>query len=496
MNYRSLNMCEFTALKVKEEYKDDLLDRPNVLGTGIGKKLIDGTETDAIIIFVEEKLDKETVISKYSAQDILPDQLGGVPTKVIETGQIFKQGFQQRIRPIRPGFSTGHGSITAGTIGGFFRDKDNDIVVLSNNHVLAWENKAKYGDPIYQPGPMDAAASTITFTNWNQPVSNLPYYGTLKKFLGLNRSNNLHDSAIAKVHQTYIDSNLINYNYPELEKPLAGISQAAMGMNVMKCGRTTGLTRGKVIALHGSFTIGYDFGPARFNDCIVLSGMSAGGDSGSIILDENMNAIGLLFAGSGKVTLANPIQYVLAEYGLSVIDQNIRVQSVENKSDWVLHSVNGVISATNDTMQVTANSNTSCFIEKQINHMNSLCVAVNSQNDMDDEYGPGMAIIFPDNFIKINLGGNGAVGRTKNQTLMKSNFKTTPDTEYVLRIKSHSGTWVGDIFNGTEWVELINLKTDDDPRSVRIGKLNEQASSGMGRQGLQVQCYFSDPKIN
>jgi hypothetical protein len=490
-------MCEFQALKVKEAYKDNLLDRPNVMGTGVGLKEVNGNIEDAIIVFVEEKLEKETVISKYSASSIIPESLDGIPTKVIEVGQIVKQGYQNRVRPIQPGFSTGHGSITAGTIGGFFRDKDNDIVALSNNHVFAWENKAKYGDPIYQPGPMDSPASDIMFKEWPQPTASLPYFATLKKFLGLNRSNNLHDSAIAKVHQTYIEGNLINYNYPEVNRPMAGISQAALNMNVQKFGRTTGKTHGKVIALHGSFTISYDFGPARFNDCIVLSGMSTGGDSGSLIFDDNMNAIGLLFAGSGKVTLANPIQYVITEYGLNVIDQNLKVQNVAQKSGWVLHSINGMINATEDTMQISANSNTSCYVEKPVSHLNSVSMVINSQSDQDDEYGPGIALSFPSGEIfKVALGGNGASGRTNAHVAIKSKIKTVPNTEYVLRIKLKDNTWVGSIYYNNEWTEVISMVYAEDPVVMRVGKMNEQASSGMGRQGLNVKSYFSDPKIN
>jgi hypothetical protein len=40
--------------------------------------------------------------------------------------------------------------------------------------------------------------------------------------------------------------------------------------------------------------------------------MSAGGDSGSAVLDMNKRVVGLLFAGSaGNTTIINPIQAVL-----------------------------------------------------------------------------------------------------------------------------------------------------------------------------------------
>ena len=39
--------------------------------------------------------------------------------------------------------------------------------------------------------------------------------------------------------------------------------------------------------------------------------MSAGGDSGSAVLDMNKRVVGLLFAGSDSTTIMNPIQLVL-----------------------------------------------------------------------------------------------------------------------------------------------------------------------------------------
>ena len=50
---------------------------------------------------------------------------------------------------------------------------------------------------------------------------------------------------------------------------------------------------------------------ATFTNQLMASGMSAGGDSGSAILDEDGLVVGLLYAGSGQATLINPIQTVL-----------------------------------------------------------------------------------------------------------------------------------------------------------------------------------------
>jgi hypothetical protein len=51
---------------------------------------------------------------------------------------------------------------------------------------------------------------------------------------------------------------------------------------------------------------------ARFTGQVMTTNMSADGDSGSLIVDKNsQNAVGLLFAGSGIVTIFTPIDIVL-----------------------------------------------------------------------------------------------------------------------------------------------------------------------------------------
>jgi len=49
---------------------------------------------------------------------------------------------------------------------------------------------------------------------------------------------------------------------------------------------------------------------AIFKDQFVSSSFSKPGDSGSLVLDEENNAIGLLFAGSDKATVCNVITNV------------------------------------------------------------------------------------------------------------------------------------------------------------------------------------------
>lgn len=69
---------------------------------------------------------------------------------------------QKRRRPLVIGCSIGHFKITAGTLGCFVKDRaTGEILILSNNHVLANENNAEVGDAILQPGKFDGGKVSI-----------------------------------------------------------------------------------------------------------------------------------------------------------------------------------------------------------------------------------------------------------------------------------------------------------------------------------------------
>lgn len=91
--------------------------------------------------------------------------------------------------------------------------------------------------------------------------------------------------------------------------------RASVGMKVIKSGRTTGVTRGRVVGVNGTSRVGYEEGAALFQRQVIVEAdvgnFSAGGDSGSLILTEDLRPVCLLFAGGGGQTIANPIEFVL-----------------------------------------------------------------------------------------------------------------------------------------------------------------------------------------
>ena len=72
--------------RAKAEYEDDLMRKANVVGVGIGYRTRGGVVTDepCIVASVTRKVPP----SGLSAQDVIPNQLDGVPVDVQEVGRL------------------------------------------------------------------------------------------------------------------------------------------------------------------------------------------------------------------------------------------------------------------------------------------------------------------------------------------------------------------------------------------------------------------------
>ncbi|MDX2162477.1 MAG: hypothetical protein SF162_14215 [bacterium] len=152
------------AVQAQAANEDKLLAKNNVVGVGVGFKESNGVVTDevAVVVLVQQKVE----FSALSAEDVIPRDLDGIRTDVLEVGYLRAQEnplnaqavtARDRFRPLIPsGVSIGHRGITAGTLGTIVKDKrTGEALILSNNHVLANSNDAMVGDAIVQPGPMD-----------------------------------------------------------------------------------------------------------------------------------------------------------------------------------------------------------------------------------------------------------------------------------------------------------------------------------------------------
>jgi hypothetical protein len=286
--------CECALLGVEHDGMEATTN-PNVVGVGIGRKTVRGMATQdlAVKVYVKQKIHPLLV----KDGQVIPDEFGGVPTDVEEAGEFsiwrpIPPIYQRKVRPAMGGLSIGHYAITAGTFACLVKDAG-ETFILSNNHVLANENRGVEGDPILQPGHFDGG----------KPDRDV--IGRLDMFVAVDPAGpNLVDSALAApFDQRDVTPEILNIGR------LRGTQEASLDEKVMKSGRTTRLTNGTVVDASATLRVGYQTGSYLFTDQMIIKGergaFSAGGDSGSTIASYDGHAVGLLFAGSPFFTIAN-----------------------------------------------------------------------------------------------------------------------------------------------------------------------------------------------
>ncbi|MDD3474331.1 MAG: hypothetical protein PHP08_00325 [Candidatus Dojkabacteria bacterium] len=304
-----------------EKAKSELKKIPGVVGVGLTHSSVTGLGNEhQIVVYLK---DKTPIL-----QNLIPRSIYGIPIVYKITGKTEMRAFvevrdrsklnndsrnsmktlqfKDKHRPILGGISGGlYGSQLSitGTLGCFVRDNIGRTVILSNNHVLAWDiesmpYKGLKGEPIIQPGNIDGGN-----------ISNLA--GTLEKSVRLLLTKNTIDAAYAA---PTADINSIAISEPNICNLYTNKSvTSSIGMKVKKAGRTTGCMDGIVESTNSSFDVEYTVGGTTlvipFDDVLVISNpnptipVSQPGDSGSMWVTSNMNnAVGLNFAGNDNGT--------------------------------------------------------------------------------------------------------------------------------------------------------------------------------------------------
>jgi len=319
------------AMEVQEAHTPALMEDPGVVGTAVGLN----AEGEPVIQVLVESADVRGIPRNIEGFDVVVKVTGrivpfkgspgggggGVSHKAIQT------------TPIQLGTSGGwrydlaNGYCCGGTLGSLVRIGTTQYI-LSNYHVLyadivngGNDTIAQAGDPVIQPGLIDVGCDQ----NDAQNVATLVTGG------GSLPGSNV-DAAIAQVitGKVRTDGAILEIGTISSTTIVASINQA-----VKKSGRTTGLTRSYVNGLNATVSVAYDnecAGGAAFTKTFtgqILvnnrgSKFIAGGDSGSLMVaDVNTNpkAVGLLYAGSSTIAVANPIGQVLSFFGASMVGQ-------------------------------------------------------------------------------------------------------------------------------------------------------------------------------
>ena len=317
----------------RQRHQETILRMPNVVGVGVGNKEVRGQRTRQMTVTALVR--KKVPEAGLRPEDVIPKEVGGLPTDVIEVGDLRAlQSRTARLRPAPGGVSVGHYQVTAGTLGCLVRDRTTGRrLILSNNHVLANSNDARVGDAILQPGAIDGGrdpADTIAELERFVAVQFLQGPATCGVALGAVALGNALAGVLGSKHRLMAyryDSQAVNQMDAAVARPLeeaavsneildigelGGTAPAGLGMRVRKSGRSSGLTSGEITVLEATVTVGYGEKTARFEGQIISGPMSEPGDSGSVLVAaDSLLAVGLLFAGSQQATIYNPIQAVL-----------------------------------------------------------------------------------------------------------------------------------------------------------------------------------------
>ncbi|MCI0349975.1 MAG: S1 family peptidase [Acidobacteriales bacterium] len=200
----------------------------------------------------------------------------------------------------------------SGTLGALVT-KGGTNYILSNNHVLARSGQAVAGEDVSQPGAIDVGCN----------IANTSIVADLSEAQPL--GSNV-DAALAQVRSGAVDSTGAILH---VGVPASTIGTPAVGMPVAKSGRTTFLTCASIGSVNTSVSVRYQQGCGKgkkftvnYTNQVVInsSSFSAGGDSGSLIVNSNTaQPVALLYAGSSSTTIGNPATEVAQKLGVSFV---------------------------------------------------------------------------------------------------------------------------------------------------------------------------------
>jgi len=153
----------------------------NVVGYSkkLRRRIRNGVEVDeeVIRVYVSRKLHP----SALALGDLVPAEIDGVPTDVVEIGEmtaldVHPLAHVARVRPLAAGVSIGNWAITAGTLGWFFSDGRGREMLGSNAHVFTENPLAPSSEEtrIVQPGRADGGLvpdDAVGTYYWHQPLA-------------------------------------------------------------------------------------------------------------------------------------------------------------------------------------------------------------------------------------------------------------------------------------------------------------------------------------
>ncbi|MBP1448828.1 MAG: hypothetical protein JZD41_02260 [Thermoproteus sp.] len=211
---------------------------------------------------------------------------------------------QSKCRPVRPGLSICDCALTACSLTGVFQDSSGNVYLMTNAHCTRFmctcdRNHICCNRPFVQPGPCDDGICTRDLVGYNVKATDLTTSGPTDTTLitpaqGLTYTNLIHGAGITLQGGKY-----------RVPNP---------GEQIMKSGRTTGVTSGTVQSIHTDMDINYGCLIRTVRDLIITTYMADPGDSGSVGFDKDGVWVGQLFAGSYLLTAFISPENIIKEF--------------------------------------------------------------------------------------------------------------------------------------------------------------------------------------
>jgi len=287
-------------LQAKKDIEAAITAHPSVFGVGI-----DETKT-FIVVYVVAGTDTSPIERDYQDYNL----------KFVEIDRPHMADDprvrQRSHRPLIGGVSCGITTTGTGTLGAIFRDvHTNEPLLVSNAHVLVHDSdvfRAKTEDDyhvVYQPAlgdggtPIDIVGVVDRWVPFRKDVSSIV------------------DVAMAKPFVRTVPGVLTSDEFGLIESIQLnrGLRAPRIGETVFKYGRTTGMQKGRIVDTDFSTKIPYSGSTVHFRDQMLAEIEIEPGDSGSVLIGEDGDIVGLVFAGTrasnGKsYAVANKIRNV------------------------------------------------------------------------------------------------------------------------------------------------------------------------------------------
>ncbi len=287
-----------------------------------------------VVIFTNGRVSK-------AEEKILPFHADGFTFEYLQGGEAQVKGSPPPPENPRPFYErNGHytcGSsihpahcIGAGTFGLIARDEAGNLFGLSNNHVTGACNNAVPGLPILAPGPIDATEEACDPFTIGRHTRLLPIND------GIPENIDIEVNCDASAFKLSAAGRVTSFQGTYFDTP-DSVVEPAPSMRVEKVGRTTGLTKGTIVAQSASpqpvqYAVS-EYGVRKrvyFPRVFVVAGdnsqaFSKPGDSGSLVVavaaDGTRTAVGLVFAGDDQrgLSFILPLPEILDRLGLSIV---------------------------------------------------------------------------------------------------------------------------------------------------------------------------------